>query len=129
VNRDPDPGGVLTRFYLGEIVPGRTGRKTLVGDCLWSEPRCMPRSLTADALFDGSMSRAQARLFVLHSGARFLLSDCRNHIDLARLLGPLVASVHRFGCATVYELESAGRATGPLAELPSDAAVRAPRRQ
>jgi hypothetical protein len=129
LDRDPEPGGVLTRFYLGEIVPGRTGRKTLVGDCLWSEPRCITRSLTADALFVGAMSRAQARRFVRRSGARFLLADCRGHRDMARLLGPMVSSVHRFGCAAVYELDAAGRATGPLAELPPDAAVRAPRRQ
>ncbi len=129
LNRDPDPGGVLTRFYLGEVVPARTGRQTLVGDCLWSEPRCIPRSLAIDALFDGSMSRVQARRFVRRSGARFLLADCRDHLDMATLLGPMVIAVHRFGCATVYELDRAGRAQGPLAELPANAAVRAPRRQ
>ncbi len=129
LQRDPDPGGVLTRFYLGEVVPARTGRQTFVGDCLWSEPRCIPRSLAADALFDGSMSRAQARRFVARSGARFLLADCRDHVDMAALLGPMVVAVRRFGCATVYELDRAGRAEGPLAELPPDAAVRAPRRQ
>ncbi len=129
LDQDHDPGGVLTRFYLGEVVPGRTGRKTLVGDCLWSEPHCIRRSLAADALFDGSMSRAQARRFVRRSGARFLLADCRGHVNLASLLRPVVVSVRRFGCAAVYELDHAGRARGPLAELGRDAAVRAPRRQ
>ena len=33
-----DPGGVLTRSYLGSVVPGRTGRHTYIGDCEWSEP-------------------------------------------------------------------------------------------
>ena len=113
---DPDPGGVLTRFYLGEIVPGATGRKTLVGDCLWSEPRCIKRSLRADALFGGSLTRAQARRFVRHSGARFLLADCRGHVNLQRLLGAMVESVHKFGCAAVVELVHAGRAQGPLAD-------------
>jgi hypothetical protein len=129
LKRDPDGGGVLTRFYLGEAVPGQTGRRTLVGDCLWSEPNCMPRSLAADALFDGQMSRAQARDFVVDSGARFLLADCRGHVNMQRLLGPLVVGVHQFGCAAVYELAQPGQAHGPLAELPPDAAVRAPRRQ
>jgi len=129
LRRDPDDGGVLTQFYLGEAVPARTGRHTLVGDCLWSEPRCMPRSLTADALFTGTMSSGQARSFVLGSGARFVLASCNAHANLARLLGPLVVAVHRFGCATVYDLGSSGIATGPLAELPRDAAVRAARRQ
>ncbi len=92
---DPDAGGVLTRFYLGEMVPGATGRKTLVGDCLWSEPQCIDRSLRVDALFDGSLTRAQARRFVRRSGARFLLADCRRHVDIARLLGPMVSRVHQ----------------------------------
>jgi hypothetical protein len=104
LERDPDDGGVLTQFYLGEVVPGRTGRHTLVGDCLWSEPRCMPRSLAADALFNGSMSKAQARRFVIRSKARFILASCAPHVDMQRLLGDLVADAHHFGCATVYEL-------------------------
>jgi hypothetical protein len=126
---DPDPGGVLTQFYLGEAVPGRTGRHTLVGDCLWSEPNCMPRSLTADALFEGKLSFRDSRRFVLDSGARFVLASCVPHVDLAKRLGPVVTSVRSFGCATVYELDATGEATGPLAELPSNASVRAPRRQ
>ncbi len=73
--KDPDPGGVLTQFYLGEAVPARTGRRTFVGDCLWSEPNCMPRSLAADGLFEGTYSRAVARRFVRQSGARFLLAE------------------------------------------------------
>ena len=104
LQRDPDGGGVLTQFYLGEVVPGRTGRHTLVGDCLWSEPRCMPRSEAADALFTGAMSQDQARAFVIRSQARFILASCAPHVDLMSLLGNLVTRVHRFGCAAVYEL-------------------------
>ncbi len=89
----------------------------------------MPRSLAADALFDGSMTRSQARDFVVDSGARFLLADCRGHVNMRRLLGPLIVSVHQFGCAAVYELRPPETARGPLAELPPNAAVRAPRRQ
>jgi hypothetical protein len=104
LERDPDDGGVLTQFYLGEVVPGRTGRHTLVGDCLWSEPRCMPRSEAADALFNGSMSKARARRFVLRSRARFLLASCAPHVDLTHLLGNLILDVRRFGCAAVYQV-------------------------
>ncbi len=128
--RDRDPGGVLTQMYLGTAVPGRTGRRTFVGDCLWSEPNCMPRSETADALFRGAMSRAASRSFVRATGARFLLASCNaGDVDLRRKLGSLVVSVRRFGCATVYETVPPARAAGPLAELPGNAAVRAPRRQ
>jgi hypothetical protein len=129
LSRDPDDGGVLTQFYLGEVVPGRTGRHTLVGDCLWSEPSCMPRSLTADALFLGQMGRPQALAFVRHSGARFILASCKPHADLQRLLGSAIVAVHRFGCATVYDLGPPAAAAGPLADLTFDAAVRPPRRQ
>jgi hypothetical protein len=129
LDRSSTPGGVLTQFYLGEAVPGRTGRHTFVGDCLWSEPHCMPRSVQADALFDGSMSPAGARRFVRDSGARFLLFSCAAQTDLRSELRSLIASVRHFGCATVYELKPPTAARGPLAELPTDAAVRAPRRQ
>jgi hypothetical protein len=127
--RNPDPGGVLTQFYLGEAVPGATGRRTFVGNCLWSEPNCMPRSEAADALFRGQDTREQATQLVRQSGARFLLASCAPHADLSRRLGELIVSTTHFGCATVYELEPPGEAEGPLAELPSDAAFRAPRRQ
>ena len=127
--QNPDPGGVLTQFYLGEAVPGATGRRTFVGNCLWSEPNCMPRSAAADALFRGQDTRTQARALVRQSGARFLLASCTAHADLPRMLGELVASTTRFGCATVYELAPPAAAEGPLAELPTHAVVRAPRRQ
>jgi hypothetical protein len=64
----------------------------------------MPRSLAADALFNGSMSKAHARRFVIRSKARFILASCAPHVDMQRLLGDLVADAHHFGCATVYEL-------------------------
>ena len=104
--KDSTPGGVLTQFYMGEAVPGATGRHTLVGDCLWSEPACMPRSNNADALFQGTMSRAQSRQFVIDSGARFLLASCNTpDVNLQRRLGSkLIVSATRFGCATVYQV-------------------------
>jgi hypothetical protein len=130
--KNPDPGGVLTQFYLGEAVPGATGRRTNVGNCLWSEPSCMPRSAAADALFRGQDTQAQARALVRQSGARFLLASCMPHADLAHTLGELIVSTSRFGCATVYELAVPAvpaEPDGALAELPTHAAVRAPRRQ
>ncbi len=103
--RDRAPGGVLTNAYLGTIVPGTTGRHTYVGDCLWSGPQC--QTLTADAwgLFQGSFKPADARDFVLSTGARFVLADCQTTADMRKLLGPIIRSVHGFGCAAVYEVE------------------------
>jgi len=100
-----EPGSVLTRSYLGAAVPGITGRKTYVGDCLWSEPNCL--GLTADMqnLFYGKLSPSAARRFVVSSGARFVLADCSTTVDMRKLLGPVIRSTHSFGCAAVYDVE------------------------
>lgn len=103
--RDPKPGGVLTRFYLGSEVPGQTGRRTFVGDCLWSEPDCNARAEVAQDLFEGALSPDAARSLVEASGARFVLSDCQVTGNLAAELAPITASVRRFGCAAVYEID------------------------
>ncbi len=122
---DRDPGGVLTRSYLGATVPEKTGRRTLVGDCLWSQPHCFQRVDVAQALFDGTLRGPAARRFVRQTGAAFVLADCSTSADLTKTLRPLTVAIHHFGCATVYELVQPGRAEGPLAESREDAAVRA----
>ncbi|MEA2159036.1 MAG: hypothetical protein QOD66_1416 [Solirubrobacteraceae bacterium] len=122
-----EPGGVLTRSYLGALVPSRTGRHTLVGDCLWSEPECLKRGVVAKRLFAGTLGPRNAKLFVRRSGARFLLADCKTQVDLPRVLGSMVVGVKQFGCASVVEVDAPGPPTGPLADLRADAVVRAPR--
>ena len=102
---DKQPGSVMTRSYLGAAVPGKTGRRTYVGDCLWSEPQCLGLTANAATLFQGSMTPATARSFVLNSGARFVLADCETTADLPKLLGPIIRSARGFGCAAVYEVE------------------------
>jgi hypothetical protein len=119
------PGGVVTGGYLGSTVPERTGRHTLLGDCLWSQPHCAARGAAVAALFGGQMSPREARRFVRRSGAKFVLSDCNDTANLIRTLEPLTVSVHRFGCATVYELVTPGAPKGPLAQSRGHAAVRA----
>jgi hypothetical protein len=122
---DPHPGGVLTRFYLGSVVPAETGRRTFVGDCLWSQPNCTARAQLAQLVFDGSMPADVTRTFVTETGARFVLADCQTQPGLEQALAPLTASVQRFGCAEVYVLRSPGQPIGPLAESAPDAALRA----
>jgi hypothetical protein len=129
LDRDPDPGGVLTRFYLGTVVPAETGRRTFVGDCIWSEPNCNPRAELAQQVFDGTLPRGKARAFVLSTGARFVLADCQTSRDMDELLGPITLSVRHFGCAAVYELATANDPEGPLAESAPDAPLRASGRQ
>ena len=99
------PGGVLTEPYLGSAVPGITGRRTYVGDCLWSEPNCYGRTLLTQNLFGGSMPAQAARSFVLGTSARFVLADCQASANLPKLLGPIVESSRRFGCAAVYTVK------------------------
>jgi hypothetical protein len=101
---DPRTGGVLTRFYLGSVVPAETGRRTYIGDCLWSQPHCTARAQTAQMIFDGSIPGYAVRSFVSQIGARFLLADCQTRPDMAAVMAPLTRSVRRFGCAAVYEL-------------------------
>lgn len=107
--KDPQPGGVFTRFYLGTVVPAETGRHTYVGDCLWSEPNCPQRAQISQMVFDGELPPASARWLVQQFGARFVLADCDSRPDMGEVLAPLTVSVHRFGCAAVYTL----RGTGP----------------
>ncbi len=101
---DPRSGGVLTRFYLGSVVPAETGRQTFVGDCLWSQPHCTARAQMAQIIFDGSLPADVTRIFVTQIGARFVLADCETRPDMTAVLAPITRSVHRFGCAAVYEL-------------------------
>lgn len=105
LNQVKAPGSVMTRSYLGAAVPGKTGRRTYVGDCLWSEPGCLTLTNNANMLFKGSLTPAAAQSFVLQSGARFVLADCQTTADMRKLLGPIIRSAHGFGCAAVYEVE------------------------
>jgi hypothetical protein len=124
---NPRPGGVLSRSYLGALVPATTGRRVFVGDCLWSQPHCYDRVHAARILFAGQMPAATARTFVRQTGAAFMLADCESPVNLPKLLGPMIAGTRSFGCARVYELRSPSPPTGALAESGADAAVRATR--
>ncbi len=106
--RERKAGGVLTNYHLGVVVPGFTGRRTYVGDCLWSEPNCSERAVNVGWLFGATATPAVARSFVLGTGARFVLADCATTANMSKLLGPIVRSEHRFGCAAVYEVGADG---------------------
>ncbi len=86
----------------------------LVGDCLWSEPYCHRRGQATEALFGGRLSPAVARRFVRRTGARFILADCHTRTNLYRTLRPLIVDVRRFGCATVFETNLPGDASGKI---------------
>ena len=104
LSADRQPGAVLTRGYLGLLVPEATGRHTYAGDCLWSEPDCHARQIEVYNLFEKGFGPSAARAFVRSTHARFLLEDCQSRANLLLTLGPMIRSVKRFGCASVYEV-------------------------
>ena len=114
----------------------RSSRRGPAGTCSSAtacgrEPGCYVRTDVARSLFGGKLeARRGARRSCATAGARFVLADCSSTADLATdPRAAMIIGVRRFGCAAVYELDSPGPATGPLAESRADAAVRATRRQ
>jgi hypothetical protein len=103
VDESPREGGVLTRLYLGQAVPGLSGRRTYVGHPSWT-PDIARRVKETEDLFAGAATPGQARALVRRTGAAFVVQDCARRHDLTAELGPLLRSTHRFGCATVYEV-------------------------
>jgi hypothetical protein len=107
LSADPAPGTVLSGYYLGEAIPGLTGRQDYLGDCLWSQPGCQARKHATAQLFDGTMGPARAQAFVASSGARFVVGDCQTaRPGVERELVPMIAATRRFGCATVWQLKA-----------------------
>jgi hypothetical protein len=97
---DPLPGSVLSPFPAGDAVPAETGRHTFVGDDRWSEQYTV-RDAGAWNLVHGYLHRRGARALVRRADVRFVLAPCGSK-DLRRVLGPLLRSVRRFGCVSVY---------------------------
>jgi len=96
-------GGVLAPGYISPVVAPRTGRSTWVAHPSWT-PAYGVRLAQTDALFAGALGGPAARSFVRATGARFLLSDCRDRADLRPALGAMLVRTRAFGCAAVYEL-------------------------
>jgi hypothetical protein len=99
----PAGGPVLTRLYLGQAVPGFSGRNTYVGHPSWTRD-FGTRVRETEELFAGRMPPDEARALVRRTSVAFVVVDCEQPRDLSRALGPLIRRTHRFGCATVYEV-------------------------
>lgn len=102
------PGGVLAPLFIALDVPPTSGRQVWVGHQTWT-PSWATRQRQVESLFDTPLPAPQAQAFVRSTGASVLVSDCRRRVDLAPELGSLLARVHRFGCASVYELSGPPR--------------------
>jgi hypothetical protein len=103
LEQDRRPGGVLAPVSPGGYVPFSTGREVYVGHDAWT-PDFAQRSAGAEALFGGRLDSRSALTLVEASRARFLFADCRHRYDLGPTLAPVLRTVTRYGCATVYEL-------------------------
>jgi hypothetical protein len=103
LNESDVPGAVLAPVSMGQLVPAETGRHTSVGNLFWT-PDYFRRRQYTDLLFQGRIAPAAVRAIAKSSHARFLFAGCSGTTDLTDALGDLLADVHRFGCATVYEL-------------------------
>lgn len=107
LDADPRRGGVLAPTYSSLLVPYRTGREAYVGPFSWT-PDWEYRATSANALFEGRLTGAAGRRFIVSTHARWLFADCRPLAlpALARTVAPLLARPpQRFGCATLYELK------------------------
>jgi hypothetical protein len=107
LEHSPRPGAVLAPERLGLAVPAFANRNTWLGHYSWT-PDYGPRLARAEALFSGRLAGTQARELVRESRASFVLSDCRHHADLRPQLRPILSSVRRFGCATLYVVAARG---------------------
>ncbi len=103
LERNPQPGGVLTPVYSGILVPAYTGRETYIGAGSWT-PNFDVRRRDTEALFSGELETAEARALVRKSGAAFLNTDRHGRADLERIVRPFTAPPRRFGCAAVYRV-------------------------
>jgi hypothetical protein len=98
-----EAGGVLAPPYLGTAVPAYTGRETWAGAGSWT-PDFGERTVAANGLFNGELTRTEAEALVRRSGARFLFSDCHDRADVTPLLARVTDPPRRFGCATVWRV-------------------------
>jgi hypothetical protein len=105
LDRSRERGGVFAAYHIGMAVPAFTGRRTWLGEWTWT-PDFSRRQTLADELIGGRMAPVAARALVAAAGARFVLVECEPPHSLRSLLGPMVVSERRFGCASVYVLRT-----------------------
>jgi hypothetical protein len=103
LERSEAGGGVFSTPRMGAILPALTGRPTFVGAISWT-PDYLARLGLANGILAGNAKPADARYVIGQSRVRFVLTDCRTPFDLTDTLRIMLASVHRFGCAVVYQL-------------------------
>jgi hypothetical protein len=97
------PGGVLTRVYMGALVPPATDRRSWVAHPSWTRD-FEERAAVAEDLFEGELPAAEAERLVRDSGAAFVLVDCERADTALPALRALAEEERRFGCAAVLRV-------------------------
>lgn len=100
-------GGVLAPVYLGQLVPGLSGRPTWAGTMNWT-PDFPRRTQALAAFFAGRLGKSGTEEVIRASRARFIFVDCKSRTPASfeRLIAPLVEPARRFGCARVYRVRT-----------------------
>lgn len=96
-----DGAPVLAPAELGTAIPALTDAVSWVGHPIWT-PNYVKRRNQARLLFGGALSPAQARQFVLSTGASVLLEPCGMQANLESDLASLDFRATQVGCAVVY---------------------------
>ena len=96
------PGSVLAMYPLGDMVPAVSGRNSYYGDGRWT-PGFEARNSFSWNLLHGFYRWHATREFIRRSHIRFVVASCPSH-KIARILRPMLVSVHRFGCLTIFHV-------------------------
>jgi hypothetical protein len=107
VARSTRRGSVLASGFLGPAAWTFTGRRSWAATPLVS-PEYAIGQVEAAHLFADRSPPPVARRFVTRTGAAFVIAGCGS-AALTNTLRPLIASMHSFGCASVYEIRRAAR--------------------
>lgn len=102
----PATGSVLADSHISAATVALTGRQMWAAHASWSPDYVARATLMNDAVA-GRLSTLTIRQLVLATHARYLLHDCgRGPVPqkLAASLAVTEAAIHRFGCATVFDL-------------------------
>jgi hypothetical protein len=93
------PGSVLASPALATAIPALTGHPTWFGHPNWT-PDFTNRAVMAQRLFSGQLGTDEAARLVASTGVQYVLVDCDSRVELTAILPS--ASVHQFGCASVF---------------------------
>jgi hypothetical protein len=103
IDHSPRPGAVLAPWFLSMSVPEFTGREAYAGHFMWQPSANAPFATQFYSPTLSDPSGAMRRRILRNTRATFVIADCGAPRQLAVAIAPMVRTVKRFGCLTVYE--------------------------